>query len=76
MSSTPRGLLPVKWLSEGLSGSGDNVLGCLSGQTEKASIETEASGNYIPLKINLILISNWVSLAWELLGSTAELLGR
>lgn len=76
MSSTPRGLLPVKWLSEGLSGSGDNELGCLSGHTEKASTETEARGKYIPLKINLILISNWVSSAWELLGSTAELLGR
>lgn len=72
----PPCLLSIKWLSEGLSGSGDNVLGCLSGQTDKASTETEAREKYIPLKINLILISNWVSLAWELLGSVAELLGR
>lgn len=58
----------LKWPSEGLSSSGDNVLRCLWGQMVKASTETEASGKYIPLKINLILISNWVSLAWGWLG--------
>lgn len=76
MSEALLGFLSIKWLSEGLSGFAENALRCLSGQTEKASTETETREKYLSLKINLILISNWVSLAWELLGNVAEQLRR